>query len=316
MPSPPLDLPGLASAVLEVLTTFLTVSYLASTASEGLSSAYNLRAKLLMATIRELLNETNTSAPVTLVIYNNYLFNPRATERADTIAAVKSLPTIVDPLTFARALMDAVGIRGTNLQQIHDAISASGLQRSPTPGPPPDLQTLAHNIIDHYADEITHNDLTNVQQSIANWYERAVGQRADSYRRLSQLANFIIGLLLAALLGLSPLPKSLMESGLLGYFSTQFSSEWPLKLFGYIIVAVSTLYGAPFWFSLINMINPVKPTGASKDAAAGPPTGVLPNGAGTAGTPSPDQPPGSTPPGPPAGSPPAGSPVASPSAVP
>ena len=68
MSNPPLDLQGLLAAALEVLTTFLTVSYLASTATEGLSSALNLRAKRLMQTIRELLNETHNSAPVTLAI--------------------------------------------------------------------------------------------------------------------------------------------------------------------------------------------------------------------------------------------------------
>jgi hypothetical protein len=287
MPSPPLDLQGLLAAALEVLTTFLTASYLASTATEGLSSALNLRAKQLMQTIRELLNEVHNSAPVTLAIYNNYLFNPRATEAAETITAVKSLPTIVDKLTFARALMDAVGIRGRDPRQIHDAINASSLQRSP-PGGPPDLQTLAHNLIDHYADEITNNDLTKVQASIANWFDRAVGHRGDDYRRLTQLSNFLIGLLLAALLGLSPLPKSLMESGLLGDLSKYISAEteWPIKLVGYVIVAVSTIYGAPFWFSLIKMISPIKPTGTDPSAAAGPPTGVAPSSASTT---SPDQ---------------------------
>jgi len=318
MPSPPLDLEGLAAAVLEVLTTFLTVSYVASTASEGLSSAFNLRAKLLMRTIRELLNETHNSAPVTLAIYNNYLFNPRAAEPADTIAAVKVLPTIVDPLTFARALMDAVGLRGDNPQQMLDAIDA--IRPDPTLARlDPTLRPLARNLVEHYSADIRGNNLNNLQKSIANWYQRAVGHRADAYRRLSQLSNFIIGLLLAALLGLSPLPKSLMESGLLGYFSAQFSSEWPLKLVGYVIVALSTLYGAPFWFALINMLNPVKPTGIDPGAAAGPPTGILPPPPGTpspdqppagpatgqpAGTPSPDQPPaGPAPSGPPAGTP-------------
>jgi hypothetical protein len=306
-----LDLQGLAAAALEVLTTFLTVRYLASNASEGLSSALNLRGKLLMRTIRELLNETHTSAPVTLAVYNNYLFNPRATEPADTIAAVKSLPAVVDPLTFARALMDAVGLRGNDPQQMLEAISASRLD--------PTLQTLARNLVEHYRRDIENDNLNNLQKSIANWYERAVGHRGDDYRRLSQLSNFIIGLLLAALLGLSPLPKSLMESGLLGYFSAQFSSEWPLKLAGYVIVAISTLYGAPFWFSLIKKLSPISPTGVSEDAAAGPPTGVLPGPAPTAGTPSPGQPPAG-PSGPPAGpapsGPPADSPAASPSAAP
>jgi hypothetical protein len=308
MPSPPLDLQGLAAAALEVLTTFLTVSYLASTATEGWSSALNLRGKLLMRTIQELLNETHTSAPVTLAIYNNFLFNPRATERADTIAAVKSLPAVVDSLTFARALMDAVGLRGNDPQQMLEAISASSLD--------PTLQTLARNLVEHHAEEIRQDNLTNMQRSIANWYERAVGHRADDYRRLTQLSNFITGLLVAALLGLSPLPKSLMESGLLGHFSAQFSSEWPLKLFGYIIVAVSTLYGAPFWFSLINKISPVKPTGVRGDAAAGPPTGAFSNGTPTTQPPPPDQSPGGPAPATPSTGSPSGPPEASSSAPP
>ena len=295
-----MDLQSLLAAAIEVLTTFLTVSYLASTATEGLSSALNLRAKRLMQTIRELLNETHNSAPVTLAIYNSYIFNPRAPPPVDTIAAVTSLPTIVDPRTFARALMDVLKLEGKVPEDMLRAIGESQLQ--------PDVQNLARELIQNHAndDEVKRGDLTNIQLSIAHWFERAVGHTADDYRRMTQLANFIIGLILAALLGLSPLPKSLMESGLLGDLSKLISAEteWPIKFVGYIIVAVSTIYGAPFWFSLIKMISPIKPDGIDPGAAAGAPKGAVANGAPTTGTPSPDQAPsGPAPPGPSAGLP-------------
>src|SRR6516225_4029611 len=113
----------------EVVATFLIVSYVASAATEGLSSATGFRARELLRMIRRLLNETHNSAPLTLAIYNNYLFNPTQTEQATSLSALRSLPPAVDKLTFARALMEAAGLTGSDRDAMITQVRARVVDR-------------------------------------------------------------------------------------------------------------------------------------------------------------------------------------------
>ena len=300
-----MQLSDLMSYAAEVVATFLIVSYVASAATEGLSSATGFRARELLRMIRRLLNETHNSAPLTLAIYNNYLFNPLQTEQAASLSALQSRPSTTDKMTFARALMDAIGISGDNPDAMITQIRARMVDAH--------LRDLAINLVDRHSDQIRlYKDLTTTQLEIANWFERSTYGLDDRYRRLTQLSNFVIGLALAFLLGLNPLPKA---------FAEQAPSHLAATLVGYLTVAISTLFEAPFWFALINYLIPIKPrvppAGGPEGVGAPPPTGPA---APTAGGPAPPGPiagPSQAPPqGPPAAGPPPAPPPPAPPPVP
>jgi hypothetical protein len=240
----------------EVVATFLIVSYVASAATEGLSSALRIRPRALLSMIRRLLNETHNSAPLTLAIYNNYLFNPQQTEQALSLAALRSLPSAVDKMTFARALMDAIGLSGSDPDTMITQIRARVVD--------PQLQLLAIHLVNRHYEAIRRNNLTAMQLEIANWFERSTYSLGDEYRRWTQLSNFVIGLALAVVLGLNPLPKALADQAL---------SPLAAKIVGYLTVAISTLFGAPFWFALLGKLVPIKPSVPPEAIGASPPTG-------------------------------------------
>ena len=297
-----MDLSTLSSFAAAIIATFLTASYTASAATEGLSSAFNLRGKLLLYTIRQLLNETHNNAPLTLKIYSNYVFNPRQPGKVDSLAAIKSLPAIVQPLTFASALMEAIEWRiNMTRSQMEAALERNVFDEQ--------LKSLAQQLIARYA-----NDLIKMQLEIANWFERGIGHLADDYRRMTQGSNFVIGLVVAVVLGLDPIPPSLSQHAF---------SPLAANIAGYFLVAISTLFGAPFWYALLMKLVPIKPTGVNVDTSAPPPIstsgagGATPSpGPGPTGSPpsAPSTPPASTAPStePPVSGPTPGSPTAPP----
>lgn len=292
------------------------MSYVSSAATEGLSSAFRVRAHLLLRSIQRLLNETHNSSPLTLAIYNSYLFNPQQTERAPSLRALGSRPAAVDKMTFARALMDAVGISGNDPDAMVAQINRTVVDV--------DLRRFVIELINRNAEDIRRGNrgdeghpagLARIQLEIANWFDRSTYSLGDEYRRYTQGSNFLIGLALAIVLGLEPLPPALAALA---------PSPLAAKVIGFLMVAISTLFGAPFWFALLGRLVPIKPqvpppeVGASPPPAGPPaggspstpsPPGPPPAPAPTAGpgTPAPAAPPPSEPPGaPPAGPPPSG----------
>jgi hypothetical protein len=273
----------------EVVATFLIVSYVASAATEGLSSAFRIRPRALLRSIRRLLNETHNSAPLTLAIYNNYLFNPTQTEQATSLSALRSLPPAVDKLTFARALMEAAGLTGSDRDAMITQVRARVVDR--------ELQTLAIQLIERHSDDIRRNDLRTMQLDIANWFERSTYSLDNDYRRLTQASNFVIGLALAVLLGLNPLPATV---------AARAPSPLAAKIIGFLIVAISTLFGAPFWFAVLSKVVPIKPRVPPEEVGAPPPSPPPPAPPGPIAGPSPAPPPA---PAAPAPTPPAPAPT-------
>ncbi len=267
----------LLSFAASVAATFLIVSYVCAAATEGLASAFQVRARMLLRSILKLLGETRHRAPITLRIYTNYsynpLFNPPTAAPVTSLSQVTTRPAVVDKKTFASALMAAVGLTGSDPDAMRAAVSAAFSENR-------DLVPLAENLIDRNADTIREGKLDKLQEEIGNWFERSTVSTRDEYRQLTQITNFVIGLALAILLGLNPLPPDLVK---------QAPNELTARLLGYLIVATSTLFGAPFWFGLLTKIIPIGPTASSPSSGAPPPP---------AGAPAAAAPPGSIGPGP------------------
>jgi hypothetical protein len=124
------------------------------------------------------------------------------------------------------------------------------------------------------------------------WFDNAMDRVSGWYKRWTQLIGFIIALILAAALNIDAVevgtvlweqPKlaadvvkaststSADDAKLLHSLDTTFPVGWPLKsdetlgiaFVGWLITALSTLFGAPFWFDLLQTVIRLKGSGPS-----------------------------------------------------
>jgi hypothetical protein len=302
-----MDLQAVVGMFVSIMTTFLTVSYLTSNATEALGGLFKWRAKMLLAAVKKLLKDPKFDG-LAKELYLNPAVNPHLSLEDDkpiiSESQLNALPAFIDPLVFADALMEETG-----LAQVIDAARKAPaniptLQRdlfaavdAKIPNEP--LKKLAKIMIrDHAADLI--------RPVLAAWYSRAMTEVSEAYRRRTQLTSFLFGFLMAAVLDLEPIPLEFTRAAdaaaaaasppsILGMVTAVF--EW-------VIVASSTLFGAEFWYRTLQWAT--GKTGNGKGTIPNPAAGGGTTPGGTEGGPGGDVPPSGPAPSPVAAPPPGG----------
>jgi hypothetical protein len=182
-------------------------TFTASAGTEAISSFLRWRAKMLFDGVKTILNESITG--LATVIYRNPLVNPRSTGE-DSGDLAKGIPSYIDPKSFAVALTTALGLEQSRL----DGLKGTGLphiiewvrtQIAPLQNEPRLSLLLADAIHRNNA------DLQLVDVAIAEWFENATDRISGAYKRRTQASNFIIGLILAVVLDLNPLPRGIAD---------------------------------------------------------------------------------------------------------
>jgi len=145
------------------------------------------------------------------------------------------------------------------------------------------------------------------ETAVANWFDGAMDRVSGVYKRYSQLWAFLIALLLVVLLNVDTLylsktlwhhpdmaqhlamPSSLvaadpakMVTGLqsnlpIGWTDDYFGDHaawwtWSVALTGWLITALSTLFGAPFWFDLLQKVVQLRGSGPTPAEKASQPS--------------------------------------------
>ncbi|MGH8853598.1 MAG: hypothetical protein ACREWI_04880 [Telluria sp.] len=268
------------STVLEVAIglTFCygTIAMVVSALQEALAAAFSLRANMLLAAIKRMLDDPRCEA-LARRLYAHPLVNPHGSTRGAAPLSVK--PSYIEPAHFALALLDSLRTSpAIPLQGAIDALPDAQVRRV--------LLALYHQ---------AGGDLQRFQDGIAGWFNSAMERLSGVYKRRQLLISFLLALLLTIMLNVDSIhlfqtlwqnpalaaqiqgaPGMLDVESLrqlwalpIGWtnFPPQFDTAFALQAAGWLITAGTTLFGAPFWFDLLQRAVQLRSTGAKPQAA-------------------------------------------------
>ena len=277
-----------AGSILDVavglIFVFLAVSLICGLLTEVCATAMAWRANTLLDGIKSLVNDEDFNG-LAKALYNHAMVNPRDSGTADTEAQLNNKPAYVDPLHFANAMLDTLQITAGTVRDMHAAIDQSALLKNDT-----QLSTLLKGMA-----ERANGDVTTLRNAIAGWFDAGMDRLSGSYKRKTQAWCFAFGLLVAGALNIdtfqvaSALWKQpqithsitatqdataamagIDKLGLpIGWAPNSLPEKWSLdswaKPLGWIITALSTLFGASFWFDTLSGLLKIRGTGPAPD---------------------------------------------------
>lgn len=288
----------LNSTVLEVaaglIFTFLGVSLATSAMVEAIASIIKLRSRALLQGVKDLLNDPNF-AGLAKQLYAHALVNPRGPGSG---APETNKPAYIEPQGFAEALLDVVRLTDQLRPAGGPPPTVAGLQAAVAANVTDvQIRTLLQGAIQRGL-----GDYDTVKQEIAAWFDSGMDRVSGAYKRWSQLIGFVIALILCVGLNVDAVHISRalwanpsIATNVKPTGSTQeivkqlvetFPVGWPNGLFtkasnkdqqvqgaitgdygeavvGWLITAIATLFGAPFWFDALQSVIRLKGAGPS-----------------------------------------------------
>ena len=274
----------LNSTVLEVaiglVFCFASISLIASSINEAIASALKLRGRSLLVGIKALLNDPQFTG-LAQAIYNHALINPQGAGRAKSENELTSKPSYIPSKQFAIAFIDVLHATPEKAQQLEHVLGSLSDEQ---------LRPMLLGMVRR-----TAGDIEKLHTELAAWFDNGMERVAGGYKRRSQLICFIIALVVAALfnvdsfrlfetlwihpaltaqLNLAPnqdINATIDSLKLLpvGWehapeFSWQSKQTW-VMFAGWLVTASSALFGAPFWFDLLQKLTRLRGTGKKPD---------------------------------------------------
>ncbi len=255
---------------------YASVAFIVSSTNEAIASFLKLRSSTLLDGVKSLLNDPNFDG-LALNVYNHALVSHHDQGNADSAQDIKNKPSYIDPKHFAVALIDNIQTVPGDFAQLGKDIDA--IQD-------PQIKKLLQGIYGRAAGQIE-----NVHTEVAAWFDAGMDRLSGNYKRRSQLYCFIIALVIAALFNVDSfyLFKTLwlhptIVSGISGTaqwtdvpwqefmslpvgWGSSTSVESAVRsisgtqLLGWLVTASATLFGAPFWFDLLQKLVRLRGTG-------------------------------------------------------
>ena len=264
------------STVLEVaigLTfCYAALALIVSTVQEALASALRLRAHTLLDGVKSMLNDPHFTA-LARSLYAHALVNPHDDGKALDERSLKSKPSYIAPRHFAAALLDAIQSVPGDYAQLGRDIDALE---------DPQVRRALQNIYQRAGGDVDH-----FQQQVAGWFDSAMERVSGSYKRRSLLVSLLLSLLLAVMFNIdsihlfralwqhpglaAQLPAALDQRAVealwtlpIGWsgFPPRLDGQFLLTLAGWLLTASTALFGAPFWFDLLQRAMRLRGTGA------------------------------------------------------
>ncbi len=264
-----------SSAVLEVVIglafCYASVALTVTTLQEALSAVFRLRAGMLRACLQRMLHDPAFTG-IARALYAHPLISTR-TDLTDPRAPQHPGPSYIEPANFAIALIDAIRGGGAALDSAIAAVPDPQLRRT--------LNTL-------YAQ--TGGDVQRFQAALGGWFDSMMARLSGAYKRRQLLMSFLLALLLAILLnidsihlfqtlwrqpalaaGVHAVPAALdaklvndLATLPIGWtsFPPVLDGAFALQVTGWLITASTTLFGAPFWFDILQRAINLRSTGA------------------------------------------------------
>jgi hypothetical protein len=276
-----------SSTVLDVAVglvfTFLTVSLVCGLLTETWATIASWRANTLLAGVQALVNDPKFTG-LAQTLYQHALVSPRDSGTATTTDALSNMPSYIAPLHFADALLDSVKIGAGTAEDMKTAIVASPLLAGND-----QMKTLLTGMADRAG-----GNADKLRQAVATWFDSSMDRVSGSYKRWTQLYCFVFGLIIAIVFNIDALHvaralwvqpqithalpvipdvtaaiKAIDSAGLpIGWPTDPQSFGWiacSSRLIGWIITALSTLFGATFWFDALSGVLKLRGVGPSPD---------------------------------------------------
>jgi hypothetical protein len=271
----------LGSTVLEVAIglTFCygTVALIVTTVQEALASLFRLRANTLLAGVKSMLNDPYFNG-LARAVYAHPLVNPHTDGNAVDERGLRSRPSYIEPAHFAIALVDSLWKVPGDFIQLRSAIETI---------PDPQLRTAMLSMVSRA------RDLQQFQDMLAGWFDNAMARMSGAYKRKQMLISLLIALLLSILFNIDSIhlfrtlwqepalaahlkdaPTALDPAVInalmtlpIGWtkFPPVLNADFALQVAGWLITATTALFGAPFWFDLMQRVVRMRATGAKPD---------------------------------------------------
>lgn len=265
------------STVLEVAIglTFCygTVALIVATLQEALAALFRLRARTLLDGIKRMLNDPRFDA-LARAVYGHPLVTPQGAGTAPH-AGPPRLPSYIAPLHFAMALVDGIAQTPGDYASLKAAIEAV---------PDPQLRRALLALYQRAG------DLGQFQLAVADWFDDTMARLSGVYKRQQLLVSFLLSLLLSVLFNIDSLHlfRTLWEHPALAAhiqgapgtldpatveallalpigwdaFPPVLDRRAALQAVGWLVTASTTLFGAPFWFDLLQRAIQMRSTGA------------------------------------------------------
>lgn len=275
------------STVLEVAVgltfCYATVALIVSTVQEALASALRLRARSLLAGIKSMLNDPNFDL-LARALYSHALINPHEDGIGVDQRSIASKPSYIEPKHFAIALIDTIQTIPGNYAQLGRDIDAID---------DPQVKRTLQSIYQRAA-----GDMTCFQEAVAGWFDSAMERVSGSYKRRSLLATLLLALLLAMLFNIDSIhlfrslwqhpalaaqlsvPATALDQRALEALwtlpigwqrvPTTLDAELALAAAGWVLTASTALFGAPFWFDMLQRSVRIRGTGSKPDQRSTP----------------------------------------------
>lgn len=265
------------STVLEVAIglafCYGTLALVVTTLQEALAATFRLRAGMLQDAIKLMLNDPGFDG-MARVLYAHPLVNPRGGAHDPGARLPARLrPSYIEPANFAIALVDAIRGKQGSLEADIAVVADPQLRRT--------LQTLYQQ---------AGGDLQRFQAALAGWFETAMERLSGVYKRRQLLISFLVSLLLTILFNIDSIHLfqtlwqhpamaahiTAVPDGLdadvmaqlwvlpIGWqsFPPVLDADFALQASGWLVTASTTLFGAPFWFDILQRAINLRGTGA------------------------------------------------------
>jgi len=271
----------LGSTVLEVAIglTFCygTVALIVTTLQEALASLFRLRANTLLAGVKSMLNDPRFDG-LARAVYAHPLVNPHTDGNAGDERALRSRPSYIEPAHFAIALVDSLWKVPGDFIQLRSAIEAI---------PDPQVRAAMLSMLSRA------QNLQQFQDMLAGWFDNAMARMSGTYKRNQLLISLLLSLLLAIMFNidsihlfrtlwqqpalaahlkdvpgaLDPAVIDAMMALPIGWskFPPVLNADFALQVAGWMITATTALFGAPFWFDLMQRVVRMRATGAKPE---------------------------------------------------
>jgi hypothetical protein len=264
--------------------SFLAVSLAASAITEAISSAMNWREKTLLEGIKALLNDQGFTG-IALQLYNHALVNPLASGKAKTIEDLTHKPAYIDSRHFALAIYSTLSEKspeGGSPTELIGKISD------------PQLKTAMEGLW-----AISSQNVDTFKHNIAVWFDNSMDRLSGWYKRRTQWVSFGVALAIAGIFNVNALYESaqiwtrpsviadlatshfqddrahasadaskifnaLEPEFLIGWVNGPMPHDfqsWVIAGTSWVIVAGSVLFGASFWFDILQRLTNLRGTG-------------------------------------------------------